>query len=77
MIFSSSLITGNPGFLFELKTKKNCSQGELSALADLALKQISEKKYVEDMKSQGVQSITQYGIAFSGKSVEISKEEAE
>ena len=67
--------TGIPGFIFELKAEKNCSQAELKALAYRALKQISEKKYVTDMKKHGVQTIIQYGVAFSGKAVDISKTE--
>ena len=66
---------GDPGFIFELKAEKNCSQEKLKALADQALKQITEKKYASEMKSTGIQNITQYGVAFSGKAVEISKSE--
>ena len=66
---------GDPGFIFELKAEKNCSQEKLKALADQALKQITEKKYASEMKNAGIQNITQYGVAFSGKAVEISKSE--
>ena len=66
---------GDPGFIFELKAEKNCSQEKLKALADQALKQITEKKYASEMKSTGIQNITQYGVTFSGKAVEISKSE--
>ena len=48
---------------------------QLKALADQALRQIAEKKYAEEMRSQGVHAITQYGVAFSGKHVEISVSE--
>ena len=66
---------GAPGILFELKAEKHCSPDELKALADRALKQISEKQYVTDMKSRSVQTMIQYGVAFSGKNVEISTSE--
>jgi hypothetical protein len=66
---------GAPGILFELKAEKHCSPDELKALADRALKQISEKQYVADMKSRSVQTMIQYGVAFSGKNVEISTSE--
>ena len=62
----------DPGFIFELKAEKNVEQDKLKALADQALQQIAEKKYAEEMHSQGVHTITQYGVAFSGKHVEIS-----
>lgn len=65
----------DPGFIFELKAEKNAEQDKLKALADQALRQIAEKKYAEEMRSQGVHSITQYGVAFSGKHVEISVSE--
>ena len=65
----------DPGFIFELKAAKNCTQKELKALADQALNQIIEKKYTTDMQSHGVQTIIQYGVAFCGKMVEISQSE--
>ena len=61
-----------PGFIFELKAAKNAEHDKLKVLADQALQQIAEKKYVEEMRSRGVYVITQYGVAFSGKHVEIS-----
>ncbi len=63
--------TADPGFIFELKAEKNCSGDELKALADRALKQIVEKKYAADMTGRGIRTIVQYGVAFSGKSVEL------
>ena len=61
----------DPGFIFELKAEKNAEQDKLKTLADQALRQIAEKKYAEEMRSQGADAITQYGVAFSGKHVEI------
>ena len=63
--------TADPGFIFELKAEKNCSGDELKALADRALKQIVEKNYAADMTGRGIRTIVQYGVAFSGKSVEL------
>lgn len=65
----------DPGFIFELKAEKNAEQDKLKALAGQALRQIAEKKYADEMLSQGVRVITQYGVAFSGKHVEISVSE--
>ena len=65
----------DPGYIFELKAEKNAEQDKLKALADQALRQIAEKKYADEMRSQGVRVITQYGVAFSGKHVEISVSE--
>lgn len=59
-----------PGIIIEVKAKKAeaCS---LVELAELALKQIADKKYDAEMKSRGVVEIYKYGIAFHKKQVEI------
>lgn len=61
-----------PGIIIELKAEKNCSEKQLNALAETALKQIEDKKYDTEMKSKGVTTILKYGVAFSGKKVEVS-----
>ena len=61
-----------PGILIELKATKNASANELKALAQTALEQIESQKYDADMKAHGVHSILKYGVAFSGKHVEIA-----
>ena len=64
-----------PGILIELKAGKDCTEEQLSRLADAALKQINEKQYDTDMVAQGVTEILQYGIAFSGKKACVRAEE--
>lgn len=65
--------SGNlPGILIELKAAKKVSQPELKKLSESALNQIEERRYDTDMKSKGVRSIIKYGVAFSGKQVEIT-----
>ena len=61
-----------PGILIELKTAKNVSDEELKELAQVALQQIEEKKYDTNMRARGIASILKYGVAFSGKTAEIS-----
>ncbi len=61
-----------PGIIIELKAEKDSSESELKALADTALKQIEEKKYDTEMTSKGVKTIYKYGVAFSGKNVEVA-----
>lgn len=61
-----------PGFIFELKAEKDKSSAELVQLAKTALKQIEEKKYDTEMIAQGIKTIVKYGVAFSGKMVEIA-----
>ena len=60
-----------PGILIELKAGKNCSNDELKKLAAKALEQISEKKYDTDLTAKGISMVFKYGVAFSGKRVEI------
>ena len=59
-----------PGFLFELKAEKNCDN--LGALAQAALQQIVDNRYDTEMLAQGVSAVVKYGVAFSGKRVEIA-----
>lgn len=61
-----------PGILIELKAEKNCSGDVLKKLSRMALQQIMEKKYDTEMKAKGVRDIYKYGVAFSGKKVEIA-----
>ncbi len=61
-----------PGIIIELKAEKNCSGSKLKALAETALQQINEKKYDAEMTSKGVNTIYKYGVAFSGKNVEVA-----
>lgn len=63
-----------PGFLIELKAGKNCSEEELKALSEDALQQIYDRKYDTEMITNGIETIFKYGVAFSGKKVEITAE---
>ena len=61
-----------PGILIELKAAKGCSAERLEALAQEALEQIEALSYDTDMTAHGVETIYRYGVAFSGKTVEIA-----
>ena len=61
-----------PGVIIELKAEKNCEPEKLKKLSELALKQIIDKKYDSQMKSEGVDTVYKYGVAFSGKTVEVT-----
>ena len=63
-----------PGILIELKAAKDASTEQLRLLAQEALTQIEEKQYDTIMKSRNISPIFKYGVAFSGKNVEIAKE---
>lgn len=61
-----------PGFLIEVKAKKDCSSHKLEELSRVALEQIIDRQYDTEMSSKGITQIIKYGIAFSGKDVRIS-----
>ncbi len=60
------------GILIELKVGRNFSGDKLKQLSEKALAQIQVRKYDTDMISKGVKTIFKYGVAFSGKQVEIA-----
>lgn len=61
-----------PGILIELKAAKSFSEEKLKRLSEMALAQIEDRKYDTDMSAKGVKTIFKYGVAFSGKQVEIT-----
>ena len=65
---------GLPGILIELKAEKKCSDERLKKLSESALRQINDKKYTTELTLAGVNTIYKYGVAFSGKRVEVTVE---
>ena len=65
--------TSKPGILIELKADKNSSD-DLMDLAQTALRQINDRKYDTEMTAKGVKTIFKFGVAFSGKKVEVVSE---
>lgn len=61
-----------PGILIELKAVKNITGEKLKRLSETALAQIEDRRYDTDMTSKGIHTIFKYGVAFSGKQVEIA-----
>jgi len=61
-----------PGVLIELKAGKDSSEAALKELAQAALQQIEDRQYDMEMRSYGIRSIFKYGVAFSGKMVEVA-----
>lgn len=61
-----------PGILIELKAAKNFSAERLKQLSETALAQIDDRRYDTDMAVKGIKTIFKYGVAFSGKQVEIA-----
>lgn len=66
------LAKGIPGFIFEFKYTKD-THIDLDSLADLAIKQIEEKKYDTELLDAKVQSIVKIGIAFCGKNAVVKR----
>lgn len=61
-----------PGVLIELKADKDCDDEKLKELSQTALRQIEDRKYDTDMRMRGVKTIFKFGVAFSGKKVEVT-----
>ena len=63
---------GLPGIIIEVKAVKQAAADKLKSVAADALQQIETKRYDAELSMCGVKNIYQYGIAFSGKQVEIA-----
>lgn len=63
-----------PGILIELKAAKDYPEDELKELSEKALAQIDSRKYETELTVKGVRNILKYGVAFSGKRVQITAE---
>ncbi len=59
-----------PGILIELKMGKKST--DLKKLANTALQQIADRKYDTELTAHGIHTIYRFGVAFSGKKVEIA-----
>ena len=66
---------GFPGILMEFKSVPVSEKENLAAIAEEALAQINRQQYAHDLEDRGVHRITCYGIAFSGKHVEVKMSE--
>lgn len=67
---------GSYGYIYELKQRKGpLSNKRLKSVSEKALVQIEEKDYAEFLRKAGVRSYVLYGVAFAGKSVQVSKKE--
>ncbi len=60
-----------PGILMEFKTGAAPEKDKLAALAEEAVSQIGRRRYAQEMEERGIGKIIYYGIAFSGKNVEV------
>ena len=63
-----------PGILIEIKATGKEGPETLNALAETALKQINRNHYETELRAHGVETVLKYGVAFSGKAVEICME---
>lgn len=60
-----------PGIIMELKWKKDLTDDSLEMLAKEALSQIDKNRYDLEKKEDGITDILKFGIAFSGKKIQI------
>ena len=59
--------------MIELKAHKKCGARRLKMLAEEALQQIMAKNYGARFEELGVKEVLCYGVAFSGKKVELTE----
>ena len=60
-----------PGMIMEFKAVPAAEKKNLPLIAESAIAQIEKKNYIRELEERGVKKIVKYGIAFSGKSVEV------
>jgi hypothetical protein len=60
-----------PGILMEFKAVSASEKDKLPELAEEALVQTEDKNDQRDLEERGVSAVVRYGIAFSGKNVEV------
>ncbi len=60
-----------PGVILEFKAVQSAEKENLEALAEEALGQIMDREYYRELEERGISDIVRYGIAFSGKNVEV------
>lgn len=63
-----------PGIIMEFKAEKLLEENQLKSLAKEGLQQIQNSRYDIELKERGITNIVKYGIAFSGKNVEVAVE---
>lgn len=63
-----------PGIIMEFKAEKSLAKEQLKKLAEEGLRQIQNSRYDVELKEQGITNVVKYGIAFSGKNVEVAVE---
>ena len=64
-------VNGLPVVVMEFKSVPASEKKDLSVIAEEAIAQIDRNNYTQELEERGVKKIVKYGIAFSGKSVEV------
>ena len=60
-----------PGIVMEFKAVPASEKGALSEIAGDAIAQIDRRNYTRELEERGIKRVVKYGIAFSGKAVEV------
>ena len=60
-----------PGIVMEFKAVPASEKGALSEIAEDAIAQIDRRNYTRELEERGIKRVVKYGIAFSGKAVEV------
>ena len=61
-----------PGIVMEFKAVSASKKDGLARIAEEAINQIDRLHYTQELEDRGVNRIIKYGIAFSGKNVEVT-----
>ncbi|MBR5973965.1 MAG: AAA family ATPase [Clostridiales bacterium] len=67
---------GVPGIIMEFKAVPASKKKDLVTIAEEAIAQIDNRQYSREFKERGIKKVIKYGIAFSGKAVEVKTVEA-
>ena len=60
-----------PGIVMEFKAVPASEKGALSEIAEDTIAQIDRRNYTRELEERGIKRVVKYGIAFSGKAVEV------
>ena len=60
-----------PGILMEFKAVSASEKKDLGPIAEEAINQIDKQHYAQELEERGIHKILKYGVAFSGKNVEV------
>ena len=74
ILCSFHIDTKKPGIIIEFKKVSRVLKETLDSASDMALQQIHDKKYAQELNVRGIRTSIAYGIAFEGKKIAIKEQ---